>query len=123
MTAVRDPKTCVVLGQSFDTSPQTCSSGPRSAVEAHWTGGPVVQYDIQTNQPRIVGVVSYWANFEAETFAFYSRLTSYLDWIAEMRTKRYQRPNPKSRDASDVRVALQGVSVGRLLALTGRVSS
>jgi secreted trypsin-like serine protease len=117
MTAVREPKTCLVLGQSFDSSPQTCSSGPRSAVEAHWAGGPVVQYDIQTNQPRIVGVVSYWANFEAETFAFYSRLTSYLDWIAEMRTKRYQRPNPKSKKTSEVRGAPQGDECRRIVGI------
>jgi secreted trypsin-like serine protease len=110
-TVVREPKTCVVLGQSFDTSPQACSSALRSAVEAHWTGGPAVQYDIQTNQPRIVGVVSYWANFEAETFAFYSRLGAYLDWIAQVRNDRYQRPNPESPDPSKLRGTSEGGGV------------
>jgi secreted trypsin-like serine protease len=94
LTAVREPKTCAVLGTSFDTSPQTCSSGPRSPGEAHWTGGPVVQYDIMSAQPRIVGVVSYWNTFERESFAFQSRLSSYLDWIAGVREKRYERPHP-----------------------------
>jgi secreted trypsin-like serine protease len=95
-TAARDPKTCIVLGQSFDTSPQACSSGPRSAVAAQWTGGPVVQYDVQDNQPRIVGVVSYWNTFELESFVFHSRLSSYLDWITQVRNDRYMRPSPKS---------------------------
>jgi secreted trypsin-like serine protease len=95
-TVVRDPKTCIVLGKSFDTSPQACSSGPRSAVAAQWTGGPVVQYDVQDNQPRIVGVVSYWSTFERESFAFHSRLSSYLDWITKVRNDRYMRPSPKA---------------------------
>lgn len=93
-TAVRDPKTCVVLGTSFDTSPQTCSSSPRSPGEAHWTGGPVVHYDIVGGQPRIVGIVSYWNSFGKESFAFHSRLSSYVDWITSVRNARYSRPHP-----------------------------
>jgi secreted trypsin-like serine protease len=116
-TFVREPKTCAVLGTSFETSPQTCSSAPRSAVEAHWTGGPVVQYDIGTNQPRIVGIVSYWANFEMETFVFYSRLSSYLDWVAQMRNDRYQRPNPKSKDPSKLPGAPKGGACRRIVGI------
>jgi secreted trypsin-like serine protease len=97
-TAVRDPKTCLVLGTSFDTSPQTCSSGTRSPGAAHWTGGPVVQYDIQNSQPRIVGVVSYWNSFKDESFVFHSRISSYLDWIVKVRNQRYSRPSPALPD-------------------------
>jgi hypothetical protein len=92
-TAVRAPATCLVLGTSFDTSPQTCSSGQRRLGQAHWTGGPVVQYDIENAQPRIVGVVSYWNYFEDETFVFHSRISSYLNWIVQVRNARYSRPN------------------------------
>ena len=96
-TVVREPKSCAVLGKSFATSPQACSSAPRSQAEAQWTGGPVVQYDFQTREPRIVGIVSYWNSFGEDTFAFHTRLGSYLDWIAKMRQDRHVRPSPKSQ--------------------------
>ena len=95
-TAVRAPETCQVLGTSFEESPEACSSGQRSLGAAYWTGGPVVQYDIDNGQPRIVGVVSYWNDFEDETFVFHPRISSYLNWIVQVRNMRYSRPSPAS---------------------------
>ena len=95
-TVMRDPKTCKVLGRAFGASPQACSSGTRSLGQAHWTGGPAVQYDITNSQPRIVGVVSYWSSFEEESFVFTTSVSMYTDWIVEIRNARYSRPDPAS---------------------------
>ena len=99
---LRDPKTCAVLGRDFGASPESCSSGAYSVGQAHWAGGPVVQYDAQTKQPRLVGIVYFWGSFEEEVFSFQNSLGSFTDWITEIRNLRYSRPslaNPNLKGA------------------------